>query len=84
MWQTYLFRVHWRHEGTLYFNELPGGSEVEVTDYFNDNKRDDVTLEQIELIGPDDNAVREFARSPDSPFGPLVARRRLDRDEDAR
>jgi hypothetical protein len=68
----------------MYFDELPGGSEVEVADYFNDNKRDDVSLVRVELIGPDDSGVREFSGSPDAPFSPLMARRRLDRDEDAR
>lgn len=40
----------------MYFDELPGGSEVEVADYFNDNKRDDVSLVRVELIGRDEDA----------------------------
>jgi hypothetical protein len=32
----------------------------------------------------DDSGVREYANSPFSPFDPLKARRRLDKDEDAR
>ncbi len=84
MWQTFIFGMHWKHCGTMYYDELPGASQAEVEDYFNSNKRDDVTLVRVELIGPDDAGVREYAHSPLSPFGPLKARRRLDKDEDAR
>jgi hypothetical protein len=46
--------------------------------------RDDVALVRVELVGPDQPGVREYAHSPVSPFSPLKARRRLDKDEDAR
>lgn len=68
----------------MYYDELPAGSKNEAADYFNDHKRSDVTLVRVEVIGPDESGVREIARSPDSPFSPLKARRRLDKDEDAR
>ena len=68
----------------MYLDELCGTSTDEVVDYFNDHKRDDISLVRVELIGPDEGGVREFAHSPDSPFSPLMARRRLDKDEDAR
>ena len=68
----------------MYYDEVPATSMIEASDYFNDNKRDDVSLVRVEVIGPDDDAVREPNYSPIKPFGPLVARRRLDKDEDAR
>ena len=68
----------------MYYDELPATSKDEASDYFNDHKRADITLVRVELIGPDDSGVREYAHSPVSPFDPLKARRRLDKDEDAR
>lgn len=84
MWQTYIFGVHWEHDGKMYYDELPAESKDEAADYFNDHKRDDVMLIRVEIVGPDENGVREFARSPVSPFRPLKARRKLGEDEDAR
>jgi hypothetical protein len=49
-----------------------------------DHKRDDVALVRVELVGPDEPGTREYAHSPVSPFSPLKARRRTDKDEDAR
>jgi hypothetical protein len=46
--------------------------------------RDDVSLERVELVRPDDGGVREFAKAPIAPFSPWKARRRMDADEDAR
>jgi hypothetical protein len=68
----------------MYYDELPASSKEEAAEYFIDHKRDDVALVRVELVGPDDSGVCEYAHSPISPFGPLKARRRLDRDEDAR
>ena len=84
MWQTFIFGMHWRHCGKMYYDELPAGSKDEAAEYFNDHKRDGVTLVRVELVGPDDCGEREYAHSPLSPFSPLMARRRLDKDEDAR
>ena len=84
MWQTFIFGMHWRHEGEMYYDELSAGSQAEAADYFIDHKRDDVALVRIELVGPDHPGVREYAHSPVSPFKPLQARRRMDKDEDAR
>jgi hypothetical protein len=83
MWQTYIFGVHWQHDGKMYYDELPAGSQEEASDYFIAHKRDDVALIRVELVGPDDPGVREYAHSPISPFDPLRARRKLDADEDA-
>lgn len=84
MWQTHIFGMHWKHGGKMYYDELPAGSSDEAADYFIDHKRDDVTLVRVELVGPDEPGVREYAHSPLSPFDPLMARRRLDEDQDAR
>jgi len=84
MWQTFIYGMHWRHAGTMYYDELTAGSQDEAAEYFIDHKWDDVDLIRVELVGPDDSGVREHANSPVSPFKPLMARRRLDADEDAR
>ena len=68
----------------MYYDELYAESIEEASDYFIDHKRDDVDLVRVELVGPDEPGVREHAHSPVSPFSPLMARRRLDKDEDAR
>jgi len=84
MWQSYIYGMHWKHDGKMYYDEVPAESKEEAVEYFNDHKRDDVTLVRVEFIGPNEGGVREHARPPVSPFGPLKARRRLDKDEDAR
>jgi hypothetical protein len=85
MWQTYKFGMHWKHGGKMYYDEVPATSMVEATDYFIDNKRDDVTLVRVEEVGPDDgSSVRQPSDCPVKPFSPLIARRRWDKDEDAR
>jgi hypothetical protein len=84
MWQSYIFGMHWKHDGKMYYDELPAESKDEAAEYFIDHMRDDVSLVRVELVGPNEGGVREFAHSPDSPFSPLKARRRLDKDEDAR
>ena len=68
----------------MYYDELSADSQEEVSGYFIDHKRDDVDLVRVELVGPDDCGLRECAHSPLSPFRPLMARRRLDKDEDVR
>jgi hypothetical protein len=68
----------------MYYDELPAASKDEAAGYFIGHMRDDVALVRVELVGPDEPGVREYAHSPVSPFSPLKARRRLDKDEDAR
>jgi len=73
----------------MYYDELTAASQEEAAGYFIDHMRDDVSLVRVELVrvelvGPDEPGTREYAHSPVSPFGPLRARRRLDKDEDAR
>ena len=76
--------MHWKHDGRMYYDEIPAESKEEAAEYFIDHKRDDVTLVRVELVGPNQGGVRELAHSPLSPFDPLRARRRTDMDEDAR
>lgn len=84
MWQNYIFGMHWKHGGKMYYDELSAGSQEETAGHFIDHKRDDVALVRVVLVGPDDCGTRELAHSPLSPFDPLMARRRRDKDEDAR
>ena len=84
MWTTYVWGMHWKHGGKMYYDELSAGSMEEAAEYFIAHKRDDIDLMRVELVGPDEPGTREYARSPVSPFSPLKARRRLDADEDAR
>jgi hypothetical protein len=84
MWQSYIYGMHWKHDGKMYYDEIPAESKDEAAEYFIDHKRDDVSLVRVELVGPNEGGVREFAHSPFSPFDPLRARRRTDIDEDAR
>lgn len=76
--------MHWKHDGKMYYDEIPAQSMDEAEEYFLDHKRDDVTLVRIEYVGPNEGGVREPAHSPYSPIGPLRASRRMDKDEDAR
>lgn len=84
MWQNYIFGMHWKHDGQMYYDELSAESQDAAAGYFIDHCRDDVTLLRVELVRPDDGGVRELAHSPISPFAPLQAHRRTDLDEDAR
>jgi hypothetical protein len=68
----------------MYYDELVATSKEDAAEYFANHKREDVALVRVELVGPDDCGTREQAHWPVLPFGPLVARRRLDKDEDAR
>jgi len=84
MIERFIFGMHWKHDGKMYYDELPADSKDEAAEYFIDHKRDDVSLVRVELVGPNEGGVREYAHSPFSPFDPLRAHRRLDIDEDAR
>jgi hypothetical protein len=63
MWRTFIFGMHWKHADKMYYDELSAGSQEEAAEYFIDNKRDDVDLIRVELVGPDDSGVREYAHS---------------------
>ena len=84
MRERFIFGMHWKHDGKMYYDEVPADSKEEAAGYFIDHKRDDVSLVRVEWVGPNEGGVREPANSPYTPFGPLIARRRSDVDEDAR
>ncbi len=84
MWQSYIYGMHWKHDGKMYYDEIPAESKAEAAEYFIDHKRDDVTLVRVEFIGPNEGGVREPTHSPVSPFSPLRARRKPGTDENAR
>jgi hypothetical protein len=84
MWQSYIFGMHWRHDGRMYYDEVHAESKEAATEYFMDHKRDDVTLVRVELIGPDEGGVREPVGRPVLPFSPLTARRQPGTEADAR
>jgi hypothetical protein len=84
MWQSYIFGMHWQHDGKMYYDELPAESKEAAAEFFIDHMRDDVALMRVELVGPNEGGVRELARSPDAPFSPLVARRKPGTDDNAR
>jgi hypothetical protein len=84
MWQSYIYGMHWRHEGKMYYDEVVADTKEEAIEYFIEHKRGDVTLVRVELIGPNEGGLREPINPPCRPFDPLMARRRLDQDENAR
>jgi hypothetical protein len=84
MWQSYIFGVHWEHDGKMYYDEVAAESKDEAARYFLDHKRDDVALVRVVLIGPNEGGVQEPAYSPLLPFDPLQAHRRTDISADAR
>ena len=84
MWQSYIYGMHWKHDGKMYYDELPAESKTEAVDFFIDHKRDDVSLVRVQFVRPNEGGVRELVFSPDSPFSPLMSRRKPGTDEDAR
>jgi len=84
MIEQFIFGMHWKFDEKMYYDELPADSKEEAAEYFIDHMRDDVSLVRVELVGPNEGGVREFVLSPNSPFSPLKARRRMDIDEDAK
>lgn len=52
LWQRYMYGAHWKHHGKLYYDEFAARSHDDATDYFNHNKRDDVTLVRVEKVRP--------------------------------
>jgi hypothetical protein len=81
--ERFIFGMHWKHDGRMYYDEIPADSKEDAAEYFIDHKRDDISLVRVEFVGPNEGGVRELVCSPISPFDPLRARRRSDVDEDA-
>ncbi len=84
MRERFIFGMHWKYDGRMYYDEIPADSMEQATEYFIDHQRDDVSLIRVELVGPNEGGLREPAALPDLPFSPLIARRRSDMDQDAR
>jgi hypothetical protein len=78
------FRIHWTAAGKKETFELLAASESDARRAFNAYKLSGVRISSIEPVDPDTARERVPNHSPDSPFRPLIARRRLDMDEDAR
>jgi len=47
-----MYGAHWSHHGKLYYDEFPANSKDDAAEYFNDQKRDDVTLVRVEKVRP--------------------------------
>jgi hypothetical protein len=50
MWQTYIFGMHWKHQGKMYYDELSAESQDEAAGYCVDHCRDDVTRQVIARV----------------------------------
>jgi hypothetical protein len=78
------FRIHLTASGQKEITEFPAASESGARRAFDAYKLPGVRITSIEPIEPDAASERVPSTSPDSPFDPLIARRRLDIDEDVR
>ena len=47
MWQSYIFGMHWKHDGKMVLRRVVGGVGKEAAGYFIDHKRDDVSLIRV-------------------------------------
>ena len=67
----------------MYYDEIPADSKEAAAEFFIDHMREDVSLIRVVFVRPNEGGVREYSRRPDSPtpFRPLVARRKIDKDE---
>ncbi len=68
MRQSSKFGVHWQHDGKAYYDEVCAESQEAAAEYFNEHKRDDVTLDRVELVRSNEGGVaglltRLFGRS---------------------
>ena len=78
------FRIRWRAGGKEKVTEFPAASEVDARRAFNAYKLPGVGIISIEPVDPD-AAARLIVNHPsNSPSGPLIARRKLDTEEDAK
>lgn len=81
--EIFKYHVHWKHEGQIYMDEVSAASVTEVVDYFNENKRLDVFLLGVELVGPAEGGSGEFTHLPILPFAPIMAHRKWNVDKNA-
>ncbi|MGP8055686.1 MAG: hypothetical protein ACLQAH_17905 [Limisphaerales bacterium] len=78
------FRIRWTTGGKEQIAEYPAASASDARRAFEAYKLSGVRIISVEPIEPDAASEAVPSHSPDSPFDPLIARRRLDIDEDVR
>lgn len=78
------FRLHWTAQGKEQVTELRAGSAGDARQAFNALRLPGVLLISVEPIDPAAASLPVPSHSPDSPSDPLIARRKMDKDEDAR
>ncbi len=84
MKQMFKFRIHWEVGNKTHYSKITAASKADALQAFQAHKLPGVSLLRAELLGPDAAAPPVPSDPLDSPFDPLVARRRLDKDEDVR
>ena len=83
MSERFIFGMHWKYDGKMYYDEVPAGSKDEAIAYFVECQRGDVVLVRVDLVGPNDRRVPGDGVAPSLPFGPSSERSRLDTGADA-
>jgi len=78
------FRIHWTASGKKETTDFPAASESDARRAFDSYKLPGVRIVSVERVELGAAAGRVPSHSPNSPFDPLIARRRLDIDEDVR
>ena len=78
------FRLRWEVRGKEHVSEMRAATAGDARQAFNAYRLPGVLLNSVEPIEPDAPAPPLSTNPSGSPFRPLVARRRTDRDEDAR
>ena len=76
------FQIRWTASGKQQVSRFPAASASDARRAFDSCKLPGVRIVSIEPVEPDAAAPAVPNHSPDSPFDPLIARRRLDIDED--
>ena len=79
------FRIRWRARGKkeeVY--EVSAASEDHARRAFEAYRLGTVSIISIERVEPDAAVPPLLSNSPDAPFSPLIAWRKLDTDEDAK
>ncbi len=80
-----IFRIRWRGlSGKEEVYEFRAASEEDARIAFEAYRLGTISIISIERGEPDAEAPPVPNRSPDLPFSPLIARRRTDKDEDAK
>ena len=78
------FLIRWTAGDKQQVSKLPAASEFDARRAFDSYKLPGVRIIGIEPVEPDAAAPAIPTHSPDSPFDPLIARCRLDSDENVR